>query len=87
MEDDEMQFRTIAAPGLEEDDVFAAMYGLPGRGLLWGEGVPKRFPRTEPEWSAEQSRRDRHDALMEKWAPVTDDTRPGEDSPPGRQTG
>ena len=25
---DDMEFRTLAAPGLEEDDVFAALYGL-----------------------------------------------------------
>lgn len=67
---DDMEFRTMAAPGLEEDDVFAAMYGAPGDGALWGEGLPDRFPTTEPEWSAAQVRQNRHEELLRKWPPL-----------------
>lgn len=70
---DDMEFRTIAAPGLEEDDVFAAIYGMPGDGALWGEGMPDSFPRTEPEWSVEKVRQSRHEELLRKWRPLGDD--------------
>ena len=67
--DDDVVFRTLAAPGLDEDDLFAAMYGLPGSGVLWGEGLPTSFAPDEPEWDAETERRRRHDALLRKWDP------------------
>ncbi|MDH3226112.1 MAG: hypothetical protein OEM67_03375 [Thermoleophilia bacterium] len=85
---DEIEFRTIAAPGLEEDDVFAAMYGMPGEGALWGEGMPDSFPRTEPEWSAERVRHNRHHELLRKWPPVDDvPGDDGEESPQDRLKG
>jgi hypothetical protein len=68
--DDEVVFRTLAAPGLEEDDLFAAMYGLPGAGVLWGDGRPSAFPPAEDEWDAEGQRRRRHAALLRKWSPL-----------------
>ena len=71
-EADEMVFRTMAAPGLEEDDVFAAM-ARPGEpGTLWGEGRPESFGRTEPDWSVDRAREDRHAELLRKWPPVSD---------------
>lgn len=73
--DDDVVFRTLAAPGLEEDDLFAAMYGLPGSGLLWGEGLPSSFPPAEPPWDAVAERRRRHEGLLEKWPPAGE--RPG----------
>lgn len=67
--DDELVFRTLAAPGLEEDDLFAAMIGLPGAGLLWGDGRPTAFAPAEEGWDAEAERRRRHEALLRKWSP------------------
>jgi hypothetical protein len=70
--DDELVFRTLAAPGLEEDDLFAAMYGLPGKGVLWGDGRPTAFAPADEEWDAEAERRRRHEALLRKWSPPRD---------------
>lgn len=67
--DGDVVFRTLAAPGLDEDDLFAAMYGLQGAGVLWGEGLPSTFPPDEAEWDAETERRRRHEALLRKWEP------------------
>jgi hypothetical protein len=87
-EPEDMEFRTTAAPGLEEDDVYAAMYGMPGEGALWGEGVPKSFARTEPEWSADRVRRGRHEELLEKWPPLDEVSGDeGKESPEGRLKG
>jgi hypothetical protein len=86
--EEDMEFRTMAAPGLEEDDVFAAMYGMPGDGALWGEGLPTEFPRTEPEWSVQQVRQNRHEELLCKWPPLSDvPSDDGEESPRGRLKG
>jgi hypothetical protein len=63
---DDLRFRSLAAPGLDEDDLFVAMWGLPARGL-WGEGrPPSRAPADEP-WDEAAERRRRHVALMRKW--------------------
>ena len=70
--DDEVVFRTLAAPGLEEDDLFAAMYALPGTGVVWGDGRPTAFAPAEQEWDAETERRRRHEALLRKWDPSDD---------------
>jgi hypothetical protein len=71
--DDEIVFRTLAAPGLEEDDLFAARSALPQDGALWGEGAPSTFPPVEPdEPDAEAARRQRHDELLRKWASLTE---------------
>lgn len=68
-EDDEIVFRTLAAPGLDEDELFAAMYGLPGAGVLWGDGMPSAFAPAEEAWDADVARRRRHDELLRKWRP------------------
>jgi hypothetical protein len=62
-------FRTLSAPGLEEDDLFAAMYGLPGEGVLWGDGVSVAFDPVDSPWDEEVERRRRHEALLAKWRP------------------
>jgi hypothetical protein len=62
----EVPFRSLAAPGLDEDDLFAALYGLPGR-ALWGEGRPAAGGHVEPPWDPESERHRRHRALLRKW--------------------
>jgi hypothetical protein len=59
-------FRSLAAPGLDEDDIFAAMQGLPGA-PLWGQGRPWGAP--EEAWSEEVERRRRHERLLARWPP------------------
>ena len=67
--DDDVVFRTLAAPGLEEDDLFAALGDLPGAGALWGEGLPSAFPANDAEWGTDVERRRRHEELLRKWSP------------------
>ena len=64
---DELRFRSLAAPGLDEDDIFLAMWGLPGRGALWGEGRPAARPEGDDPWDEAAERRRRHEDLMRKW--------------------
>ena len=65
-------FRSLAAPGLEEDDLFAAMSGLPVPGPFWGDGWPRRPSRGDGPWNEEQERRRRHEELLEKWRAEAD---------------
>jgi hypothetical protein len=64
--DEETVFRSLAAPGLEEDDLFIALHGLPVPGPFWGDGWPAQ-PRTDGPWDEEAERRRRHEELLEKW--------------------
>lgn len=73
--DEETVFRSLAAPGLEEDDLFIALHGLPVLGLYWGDGWPAQ-PRTDGSWDEEAERRRRHEELLDKW-------RAGSDPPGG----
>ena len=66
--DDDVVFRTLAAPGLEEDDLFAVRSGLPAIGALWGEGLPSTFPPGEVESDDASERRRRHEDLLRKWS-------------------
>jgi hypothetical protein len=61
-------FRTLAAPGLEEDDLFAVR-SRPAIGAFWGEGLPSTFPPGEVEPDDESERRRRHDEILRKWGP------------------
>ena len=61
-------FRSLAAPGLDEDDLFAAMHGLAGTGALWGDGRPWAAGPPDLPWSEADERRRRHEALMRKWS-------------------
>lgn len=63
--DEEAVFRSLAAPGLDEDDLYAAMHGLPG--ALWGDGRPWAPRPVEGPWDAESERRRRHDELLRRW--------------------
>ena len=63
----EVPFRSLAAPGLDEDDLFAALHGLPSGCVVWGEGRPGTFGPPEPAWDPEAERRRRHRELLSKW--------------------
>ena len=60
-------FRSLAAPGLEEDDLFVALHGLPVPGLFWGEGWPSPRRDDDRPWCEEAERRRRHEQLLRKW--------------------
>lgn len=74
---DDTVFRSLAAPGLEEDDLFAAMSGLPVPGPFWGDGWLEAAHRGDGPWNEESERRRRHERLLDKWPadarPVAED--------------
>lgn len=62
----DLSFRSASAPGLDEDDLFAAILGLPGTGALWGDGRPS--PRCDDgPWDEERERRQRHEQILRRW--------------------
>jgi len=65
----DLVFRSAAAPGLDEDDLFAAMLGLPGDGVLWGQALPP-VPPDGDGWDEERERRRRHDDVLRRWRPL-----------------
>jgi len=65
---DDLRFRSLHAPGLDEDDVFLALWGMPAGGL-WGEGRPRARRADDEPWDEARERRRRHEALMRKWPP------------------
>lgn len=69
--DDEVVFRTLAAPGLDEDDLFAAR-SPGGETAPWGTGAPSTFAADESVDAADPDaeRVRRHRELMAKWAPT-----------------
>ncbi len=69
---EEPDFRTLAAPGLDEDELYAALQGLPGRGALWGEGRSQSFPPAEPRWDDDRERRRRHEDVLARWPKLDD---------------
>jgi len=60
---------TPAAPDLDEDDIFAAILGLPGTGAFWGSVPASPSAQQEPEWSEEADRRRRREEILRKWVP------------------
>lgn len=64
---EEIVFRSLAAPGLDEDDLLAALHGLPVPGPFWGEGRPWARQGDDEPWSEEAERRRRHEELLRKW--------------------
>jgi hypothetical protein len=60
-------FRSLAAPGLDEDDLFVALQGLPVPSPFWGEGWPAPRREDDRPWCDEHERRLRHERLMRKW--------------------
>jgi hypothetical protein len=67
---EDVAFRSLAAPGLDEDDLFVAIQGLPAPGPYWGEGRPWARRDEERPWCEEAERHRRHEELMRKWARV-----------------
>ncbi|MGI9539773.1 MAG: hypothetical protein ACR2N6_06465 [Miltoncostaeaceae bacterium] len=70
---EEPDFRTLAAPGLDEDELYAALQGLPGRGALWGEGRSQVFPPAERHWDTDGERHKRHREVLERWPKLDQD--------------
>lgn len=67
--DPDMVFRSLAAPGMEEDDIFAALLGLPGKGAFWGDAHPSPYRQADEEWSEEAERRRRREEILRRWDP------------------
>lgn len=76
---DDVVFRSLAAPGLDEDDLFVALHGLPVRGSVWGEARGWTPAPVDPAWDEAAERRRRHRELMARWPPA-----PSREAPPGR---
>ncbi len=72
--DEETVFRSLAAPGLEEDDLFIALHGLPVPGPFWGDGRPAA-PAPDGPWSEAAERRRRHEELLRRWDAAERDRR------------
>jgi hypothetical protein len=67
--DEEIVFRSLAAPGLEEDDLFIALNGLPTPGSFWGDGwTPSPGRSGDGPWDQEAERRRRHEEMLRRWA-------------------
>ena len=66
-DDDVPVFRSLAAPGLEEDDLFVAMQGLPVPSPFWGDGWPTLSRDDDRPWCEDEERRRRHERLLRKW--------------------
>jgi hypothetical protein len=60
---DAMVFRSLAAPGLDEDDVIAAMLGRRAAGSIWGDG----FPVSVAPPTRDSERQRRHDEILGRW--------------------
>jgi len=56
-------------PLLDEDDIFAAILGLPGTGAFWGSVPASPSAQQEPEWSEEADRRRRREEILGRWEP------------------
>lgn len=65
--DEETVFRSLAAPGLEEDDLFIALQGLPVPGPFWGDGWPAPRRADDGPWDEACERRRRHEELLRRW--------------------
>ncbi len=70
--DEEIIFRSLAAPGLEEDDLFMAHYGLPVPGTFWGDGWRSTAHADDGPWDEESQRRRRHAEILRRWEKPAD---------------
>jgi hypothetical protein len=73
---DDLCFRSAAAPGLEEDDLFIALMVGSAVSALWGDG--RSWPSGEPDeaWDEERERRRRHERLMRTWDVINPEIHP-----------
>ncbi len=72
--DPAMAFRSLAAPGLEEDDLVAARYGASRPDAIWGDGRPSPFPACGGESADDDANRRRREEILRRWDP----THPGQ---------
>ncbi len=68
-ESDDPPERTPVAPALDDDEIFAAILGLPGAGAFWGSVPASPSAQQQPEWSEEADRRRRREEILRKWVP------------------
>lgn len=67
--DPDLVFRSLAAPGMEEDEIFAALLGLPGRGAFWGDAHPSPYAPATDEWTEDDENRRRREEILRRWDP------------------
>lgn len=67
---DAVRFRTLAAPGLDEDEIFAALAGSATPESIWGQAMPSAHPSAPEADDVETARRRRHQEVLGRWAPV-----------------
>ena len=67
--DPDLVFRSLAAPGMEEDDIFAALLGLPGTGAFWGDAHPSPYGDPSGDWSEDEEHRRRREEILRRWDP------------------
>jgi hypothetical protein len=67
---DDLDFRTAAAPGVDEDELFIALMCGSALGAVWGDGRPWPAYGPDPPWSQDRERRRRHERLLERWEPL-----------------
>jgi hypothetical protein len=73
---DDLRFRSAAAPGLDEDDLFIAlMVGSPVS-ALWGDGRSWPVDESDRAWDEERERRRRHERLMRTWDIINPEIHP-----------
>lgn len=74
---DDTTFRSAAAPGLDEDDLFIALMVGASVSALWGDG--RSWPAADHHdegWDEERERRRRHERLMRSWDVISPEIHP-----------
>jgi hypothetical protein len=73
---DDLAFRSAAAPGLEEDDLFIALMVGSAVSALWGDGRSWPAPDPDERWDEERERRRRHERLLRSWDVISPEIDP-----------
>jgi hypothetical protein len=73
---DDTAFRSAAAPGLDEDDLFIALMVGSAVSALWGQGRSWPDPDPDEGWDPERERRRRHERLMRSWDVISPEIHP-----------
>jgi hypothetical protein len=73
---DDLCFRSAAAPGLDEDDLFIALMVGSAVSALWGDGRPWPDAARDDAWDEERERRRRHERLMREWDVISPEIHP-----------